>query len=309
MKPFCDWLSVSSPFGEVDGIVASLQPILDMSRFSADAGGDALLLARSPGAGVVRVSRAGSVCVTSASGAALGDLRTAGQFADYLSALGSFPHRVTTLHATLDVVCDASPVVLDLFERGIAGHVSLSRKGLTISDINKHIYRRADGLDSGGVYLGGPRAQVRACVYDKQLERISKGCADPGPLTRFEMRVKGRLGATLRDAWEPERIFYHVASPDILAVPVGVAPWVPTEGGYDLPPRKEFLPAELMAMKIETSPDVKRLLALADECGPRGFDLLVDRLRELASSLPRVPRDPVTTPLVDAYRLRHVKLN
>lgn len=309
MKPFCDWLSASAPFRYVDNIVAALQPILDMSRFSADAGGDALLLARSPGSGVVRVARAGDVVVTSASGAALADLRRAGQFADYLHVLGSVEHRVTTLHATMDLICDASPVVLDLFERGIAGHVSLSRKRLVLADVLKFISRRIDGADTGSVYLGGARAQCRAVVYDKQFERLSKGCADPGPLCRFEMRIKGRVGATLRDAWDPERIFYHVASPDILVAPEGLAPWEPTEGGYVLPPRKEFLPAELMAMKIETSPDVKRLLALADECGPRGFDLLVDRLRELASSLPKLPRDPVPTPLVDAFRARAAKLN
>jgi len=309
LTPFCDWISVSSPFVEADALVHSLQPILDAAQFSGAPGGDTLLLARSPGAGICRVARSGDVCVVSASGAALTDLRNAGQFADYLSALGSVPHRVTTLHATLDVHTDASPVVLALYERGIAGHVALSRKRLGIADVNMYVYRRADGLDSGGVYLGGQRAQVRACVYDKQLERVSKGCADPGPLTRYEMRIKGKIGPTLRDAWEPERIFYHVASPDILVAPEGVPAWTATDGGYYLPPRKEFLPAELMAMKLESSPDVKRLLALADECGPRGFDMLVERLRQLSTALPKSPAAPVLTPLVDAYRAARSKLN
>jgi len=44
----------------------------------------------------------------------------------------------------------------------------------------------------------------------------------------------------------------------------------------------EFTPAELMARKLETSPDVRRLLELAAECGPGGVELLVRRIRGLA---------------------------
>lgn len=290
---------------EAESLACALQPVLDAAQFSGAVGGDTLLLSRSPGSGICRLARAGDVCVASVSGAALTDLRNAGQFADYLSVLGGVPHRVTTLHATLDVRVDASAVVLSLFERAISGHVTLSRKRLGLGDVLKFISRRADGADTGSVYLGGPRAQLRAVIYDKQLERVSKGCADPGPLTRYEMRIKGKIGPTLRDAWEPERIFYHVASPDILSAPEGVPAWTATDGGYYLPPRKEFLPAELMAMKLQTSPDVQRLLALAEECGPNGLELLLQRIREMVH--PRAPhkfRDTVPTPLVDRYRAK-----
>jgi hypothetical protein len=300
----CDWLSVSTPIGDGENVVPQLAPILDAAAFNGLPGGDTLLLSQSPSMGLVRVVKIGDVAVVSASGAALADLRGVGQFADYLAVVGGVPHRVTTLHATLDVPVDAAPIVRGLYAAALSGKVALSRKALGVGDVELHLSRREfDGQDTGTVYIGGRRSQLRAAIYDKRHERLAKGCADPGPLTRYEMRFKGKVGATLRDAWSPERIFYHGASPDILPRPDGVLPWEPIMGGFDLPPRTEFSASELMRMKLGSSPDIKRLVDLALECGPGGLDLLCQRIRDIA--YPRAPHFFRDAALTAAWKKSH----
>jgi hypothetical protein len=303
--PFADWVSTSHPDDELHDLVPLLRDVCDAAGLVEHPPGDARAMFRTSDGGLVRVATLRGVGVVSASGVALAALRRCGLFGDYLHVLGAGPHRVTKLHATLDVAVDAAPVVADLYARGHSGLIHLSRKAVLPFDISCHLSRRPDGMDSGTVYIGSTRAQCRAAVYDKQLERLVAGCADPGPLVRYEMRLSGRVGMTLLDAWDPTCIFFHVASPDILALPAYVPAWSPSEGGYVLPPRTLFTPAELMARKLDSSPDVARLLDLAAACGPYGFDLLVSRLRHMASShgaaLGRVARvegslDPVPAP-------------
>lgn len=281
MTPFADWVSTSHPVDDHEEIVRGLRDVLDAAGFS-----ERTVASDTPahmfdveGGGLVRVGRMRRVSVVSTSGVALGALRGAALFGDYLHVLGSTQHRVTLLHATMDVARDAAPVVADLYARGHAGFIALSRKAVRPADVTVHLSRRSDGVDSGTVYVGGPRDQVRAAVYDKQLERQSRGAPDPGPLTRYEMRIRGKVGLSLRDAWDPAPVFYRVASPDVLPRPVGVASWRAAAEGYTLPPRQIFTAAELMARKLDTSPDIQRLLQLAEECGPHGFELLVSRLR------------------------------
>ncbi len=60
--------------------------------------------------------------------------------------------------------------------------------------------------------------------------------------------------------------------------------------GFDLPPRVDRTPAERMAALLSASADVRRLLELADACGPHGRELLCSRLMALSADgeLPRV---------------------
>ncbi len=120
--------------------------------------------------------------------------------------------------------------------------------------------------------------------------RLSKGFPDPGPLYRIEMRVKSKIGATLRDAWDPTCLFYHLASPALIAAPPNIQHWESGAMGFDLPPRVERTPAERMAMLLGASADVRRLLELADACGPHGRELLCSRLMTMGvdGELPRV---------------------
>jgi hypothetical protein len=284
MTPFCDWLTLSTPRVVLDDTLSSLQSVMDAAQFSAADGSDVIAMFRTASGGVVRVFDYKSVAVVSASGAALHQLRDTALFGDYLQLWSGLPHRVTTMHATLDVAVDAAPVVADLYARANAGSIRLSRKSLPPGSVEQRLAKRLDGADTGTVYIGGVRAQIRACIYDKRFERMCAGSSDPGPLTRYEMRIKGRVGMTLRDAWDPSSLFYHVAAPDILPRPPTVPEWSSQEVGYTMPPRQVFTPAELMSIKLDHSADVARLLALAAECGPHGIDLLITRLRKMALS-------------------------
>lgn len=284
MTPFCDWLTLSTPRTVLDDCLPDLQRVMDASGFAAASGSDVVAMFRSDAGGVVRVFDYKAVAVVSASGVALSQLRDRALFSDYLQVWSGQPHRVTTMHVTKDVATDAPPIVADLYARANAGKIRLSRKALPSGSVEQRLAQRADGANTGTVYIGGVRSQVRACIYDKQWERICAQLADPGPLTRYEMRLKSRVGLTLRDAWDPAPLFYHVASPDILPLPPDVPEWSSQEVGYTMPPRQVFTPAELMAIKLDHSIDVQRLLALAAECGPHGIDLLVSRLRRMANA-------------------------
>lgn len=295
MIPFCDWLSTSHPLDARKDVIASLRDALDVSGFSQRAPGTdaAMTMFDTADGGLVRIGKLHDVAVVSASGAALRALRAGNVFADYLHALGSGPHRVTTLHATMDVYGDAATVVADAYARGHAGQIALSRKAVRPADVTCHLSRRPDGRDSGTVYIGGSRDQVRAAIYDKQLERLGRNAPDPGPVVRYEMRIKGRLGATLRDAWDPTGIFYHVASPGILPRPNEVLDWQPAAEGFTLPTRTEvFTPWQLIERKLDNSPDVDRMLDLCVEAGPHGIDLLCSKLRQRLAQRALAPGQP-----------------
>ncbi len=53
--------------------------------------------------------------------------------------------------------------------------------------------------------------------------------------------------------------------------------------GFDLPRRVPLLPAERMATLLDSSADVRRLLELADQCGPHGRELLCSRLMAMTT--------------------------
>jgi hypothetical protein len=246
--------------------------------------------------GTIRAAPTHGVFSVSASGVAMSRLRSCGVDGEFLATLGTFPHRVTGLHATLELAQDASRVVADVAAKGRAGLIALSRKSVPPSHVMTHLGLDAFGALSGTVYIGSPKAEVRAAVYDKRKERMDKGHDDPGPLLRYEVRCRSKLGATLRDAYEPERLFYHFASPDLLPLPQGVQAWSPFGEGFALEKRKVFTPAELLERRLEASADVRRLLDLADECGPHGFDYLVSKLRRLAASRLPGPASPAERP-------------
>lgn len=281
MIPFCDWLSTSFARDDCDALVSQLVPVIDAAGGYLDSQTQGTSLYRLDD-GTIRAAPTHGVFSVSASGIALSRLRSRGVFGDYLAALGGFPHRVTGVHATLELPQDAAPVVAAVAAKGRAGLIALSRKSVPAEHVMTHLGLDALGVLTGTVYIGSPKAEVRAAVYDKRHERMSKGYPDPGPLLRYELRCRSKLGATLRDAYDPESLFFHFAAPDLLPVAQGVHPWSPHGEGFALEKRQVFTPAELMKRRLEASGDVKRLLELAEEAGPNGFDYLVSQLRQLA---------------------------
>jgi hypothetical protein len=82
--------------------------------------------------------------------------------------------------------------------------------------------------------------------------------------TRYELTFKKDVGPTLRDAAEPERIFWNYASPVLLKRPAGVPKW---SSGWDIGwhyQKPEIALAGLLKSRIESSAELRAILTLAD---------------------------------------------
>lgn len=270
MAAFCDHLSVSfhperNPLGALRALLLSVgSTVLDDRTFRV-------------GEGSVKLYRAYGVLYCSASGSALEHLRSSSSYMDWLSTISEWPHRITRLDVAHDFSIDG-PDVLDLLRgRYRDGRVKLGRKSLPVK---LELSIRDDGRETGTFYVGHrSKARCTARVYDKRQERLDKVGQDGPPRTRFEVTVKQDYGATLRDAAEPERLFWHAASPALLDAREDVGPWsADWSQGWKADPRTELLPAEVLSKRIANSAELDLLLSIADEMGPNGRVWLARRL-------------------------------
>ena len=229
---FCDFVGVTFDQVHWPEVRQGIEPCLQSIGAFVEFEDDKSALWRS-GDGTVKAKRYGSVMSLGASGVACGALRLAAVFGNYLAAIGTVPHNVTRLDASRDVVEDTPPVLDRIVEKSSSAEgLALSRKRVSPRDVTRLVARRPDGLDTGTCYVGSRNAEVRAAIYDKREERLSRGLIDVGPLTRYELRLKSGVGVTLRDALEPEKVFWHFMSPAIFATQPNVEPWVSHAVGF-----------------------------------------------------------------------------
>lgn len=230
--------------------------------------------------GTFKAARFGQVVGLGASGQFLAALRGAGMLGEMLHALGSEPHKVTVLDATIDYALDAPPIVQAMYTRATtAPGVQLSRKRVKLTDVSKMFSQREDGRESGTVYIGSRQANTRLKVYDKQHERFYHG-HDTAPGVRYELTLKaGTL--TLRDVYEPTAVFWHYMS-DILPVPSDTPAWAAGALGYCLPRKAILTPREQLRQRVAYSSDLAAIVHLADQL-PGGRATL---LSEIAWAFP-----------------------
>lgn len=273
MSVICDWLDVTySPVDTPEtAVLAVLQSAGAECLYTDDKGSTWRVID-----GVFKVQRAPGFVRLSASGSVLSQLRLQGQFLNYLSALSECPHSVTRLDAALDVLCDAAPILSDLWRR-YPRECSLTRKALRTKTI---FSTRDDGQQSGTWYAGHrSAAKVTARVYDKTLEALEKRGELLPAITRYELTVRKAMGPTLRDAAEPERVFWHFASPALLQRPEGIAPWDPNWGlGWTY--KAESAPAGgVLKSRVEHSAELLALYELSQREGAGGVDYLLSLIR------------------------------
>lgn len=279
---FCDYLGVTVANDDWPAVREGIEPALDTIGASLEFDSERSTLWRAGERGTVKAQRYGPVTSLGASGAVLVGLRAAGIFSGYLAAIGGVPHKVTRLDAAHDRKEATGPVIAELVEKAHAADgLSLTRKRILPRHVTRLVSRGVDGLDTGTCYLGSRSAEVRACVYDKRQERLDKGLGDVGPLTRYELRVKSGVGATLRDAADPTELFWNFMAPGVLPRPDGVSDWVSHGEGFEVDWPGLPLPAARLKRRIESSPEVKALLKLANEAGPLGFQFMVSELEKL----------------------------
>jgi hypothetical protein len=196
----------------------------------------------------------------SASGAFLDGLRIAGLFMDYLSALSDSPHNVTRLDAAYDVPKDTPPILKALHRR-YPRECSFTRKPLQTKRI---LDTRPDGKDTGTFYIGRhQQGMVTGKVYDKQWERLQAGDPLPMPLTRYELTFRRAVQATLRDAAEPDRLFWKYGETLLLKRPSDVPEWISGWGGGWHYQREETPLPAILKDRIESSSELQALAALA----------------------------------------------
>ena len=277
---FCDHLSVTTPLDEWESIRQDLAPVFDSigAALEYDSEGDTLWRA---GTGTCKAKRYGLVTLLSATGAFLAGLRAAEMFGSYLATLGSRPHSVTRLDASLDVKQDAAPVIAALVGK-VSSETGLrvTRKRVRPADCSRFVHRREDGQDTGTVYLGPKDADVRPCIYDKRQERLDKGLCDVGPLTRYECRIRKGMSPTLADAYGPAAIFWRFMG-DVLPVPANAPTWSPSDTGFVLPVRIPDNAAQRLVRRLDASTDLRDMIRLAREVGPFGLSFLQSRIAAL----------------------------
>lgn len=272
--PFCDHLAVT--FHRERNPLGSLRSLLsDAGAIAVD---DRTYRA---GEGTVKLYVTYGVLYCSASGSALAHLRARGLFMDWLSIIGDWPHRVTRLDVAHDVLRDGADAIDELRSWYPSGHVNLGRKALRVK---LELAIRDDGRETGTFYVGHrSKARATARVYDKRQERLDRAGITGPHRTRYEVTVKQDYGATLRDASEPARLFWHVASPALLGAPGDVPAWTPDWScGWKSDPRPDLLPSEVLDRRLSNSAELSLLLSLADEMGPEGRVRLVRRIADLA---------------------------
>lgn len=290
--PFCDYLNVTVPKDHAGLLIDDLLGLLPAVG-PYNESDDGLFAFTDPGTvrviGTVKVKPRGKVLVVSASGGALSLLRARGLYSDYLSILGTYPHRVSMLHATADYVVQSPPsVVMAVKQAAQSGELALSRKRLDPSQCHYFLGSDSDGLETGTVYLGQRQnADVWAKVYDKRHERLSRGFSDPGPFVRVEVAVQSGMGATLRDAFNPRSLFFHFAGRTLVQLPADHQPWQAHGEGYFLPPKQDRTAAQRIASMVEHSRDIGRLIDVAvAEYGEAAAEVIAREIRLRISRRP-----------------------
>lgn len=217
----------------------------------------------------------------SASGGFLSALREYGYYSSYLAAFSASPHNVSRLDIAHDVPGESPPLLRRLVRQVKSkSGLKLTRKALNPQTQLKMILSPGpDGVETGSVYLGNRSAEVRAKVYDKQHERRSVARVDIPPTTRYELTVTGKAGASLRDAYEPDAIFWHFMS-EVLSAPPDAPLWHSGSLGYDLPSKVALLPSEALRRLLDTSPQLLQMFALADRIGPHGYQYFLRLLND-----------------------------
>lgn len=235
------------------------------------------------GSGTMKVEKRSTWSRVSASGSVLSLFRALSIFDNYLSLLGSHPHRVTRLDAACDFSGDFADLLPKLRRKFSHQKVKLTQKSLPVTYLTSR--RESDNRETGTFYAGRHRkARVSARVYDKSQQMSDVHGIDIPPTIRYELTVRSEAGASLRDASEPDSIFWHFMSPSLLKIPPKLSPdpWEPDRSfNWESVPLDSD-PAATLVSSVNHSAWLDHMASVADKLGPNGRRFL---LREISKRI------------------------
>lgn len=276
---FCDWLDVTTPPDREDELRSVLGPMFCSAGASKVA--DDLY---SLGDGKIKIGLQRRIFRVSISGSSIRALIIQNVWGNVLSALGDGAHRVTRLDAAVDLDLDGADALEQLQRAYPSGLVRLSSRAIKVTEM---LCIRPDGRRTGTWYAGHRSAAETTCrVYDKAQQLLDTRGVQIHQRTRAELTV--RKGCTLRDAFEPYRVFWHYMSPAILRRPQGLPEWSPGWAEGWTMERIEILPAQRLRNLIERSADLSSIIELADSMGPEGRAYALRLVRKRLEGTPGV---------------------
>jgi hypothetical protein len=268
---FCDWLDVTTPPDREHELRASVGQMV-CAAFGSKVHDDLYSL----GAGKVSIGFKYGVFRVSISGACIRCLEAQGLWENMLAELGDGPHRVTRLDAAADFDLDGADALAMLQAAYPLGKVRLSQRPIKVTEL---VGTRADGRKTGTWYAGHRSgAEITCRVYDKAQQMLDTRQEEIPPRTRAELTI--RKGCTLRDAYQPDRVFWHYMAPAIVAQPSEAAEWSSGWAEGWTMEKIDILPAQRLKRLIERSPDLAAIIELADSLGPHGRSMALRQIEQ-----------------------------
>lgn len=280
--PFCDYLNVTLPADTHQAIKTQLDYLFELAGLSSYDDGVTHQLDGNSGA--FKIKKNSRYITLSASGGILQHFRDLGLYNEYISILTEYPLKITRLDATADFYVSYAPDVIKTIKiAAMTSKIDLTRKALDPKkDVKVFMGLNEQGDETGTVYLGNRETHsVYAKVYDKGFERQSKGFSSAAQLIRVEFTLKADTGISLRDAHNPENVFYHYASRSLVTPPPHFTGWLPNQTGYVLPKQQDlFTPAGKILNIFKHSVDVGRAIRISVKAyGDEALSVLTSQLR------------------------------
>jgi hypothetical protein len=220
-------------------------------------------------------------------GRAIASLRIMGRFAEALGVIGAAPHRVTQIHAKVDVYGDDLPGHLARYS-DLA--LSVGIHGIEPVKSRAMLEVRPDNRISKNTYVGTRKAELQRCVYDKRLEKSVRGYADfdksPDELS-VELRVqKGvrRAGLSLRDAYDVRPMFWqYMADCPIVGPykPADAPVWSSSGSGFEC--ERKVRSPEQKVRDYDLYGEWRQVFEIASRCGQ--LEILLHSMQSRAKKL------------------------
>jgi len=238
-ESYCDKITATLEAGEFNRLCEEYNDLVESVGGRTDVRSDGYRSLRLKDNEQILVQVQHKLARVTLNGRACSTLRLLGMFGEALGIIGSSPHRVTQIHAKVDVHGDNLPKKLAKYS---ALALSAGVHQVKPTSCRSLVEVRPDGVQSPNTYVGKAKAEMQRVIYDKRLERHIRGYRDFNDSIdelSVELRVqKGvtRAGLCLQDAFDTNPLFWHYMAECPLVgsyKPKTVSKWVSHGSGFE----------------------------------------------------------------------------